>query len=136
MNKQKRWIYRPPKPPKAKVPDTVKREVEDSATKIIVGRLKPKHIKPPSDNNTFNYIVDIYSKWHQNYFYFIAKYSCPGPNAISPFFESKFARMQYIGNERFNLSYMRHTEQWFEIYSNLSVDECLKAITEEPNFLP
>ncbi|MDD5698934.1 MAG: hypothetical protein PHH77_10000 [Victivallaceae bacterium] len=136
MNKQKRWICSPPKPPKAKVPGTVKREVEDRATKIIEGILKPKHIKPPSDNNTFNYIVDIYSKWHQNYFYFIAKYSCPGPNAVSPFFESKFARMRYIGNERFNLSYMRHTEQWFEIYSNLSVDECLKAITEDPHFLP
>ena len=40
MNKQKRWIYSPPKPPKAKVPDTVKREVEDSAAKIIEGILK------------------------------------------------------------------------------------------------
>jgi hypothetical protein len=131
-----RWIYSPPKPPRANAPDTIKRKVTDKATEVIEGILKPKHIKPPSDDNTFNYIVDIYSKWHQNYFYFIAKYSCPGPNAISPFFESKFARMQYIGNEHFNLSYMRHTGQWFEIYPDLSIDECLKAIAEEPHFLP
>ncbi len=94
------------------------------------------HIKQPPVNNTFNYIVDIYSKWYRNYFYFIAKYSCPGPRAISPFFETKFARIEYINNNCYNLSYMRHTEQWWEIYTDLTIDECLKAIRDEPHFLP
>lgn len=136
MTKQSRWIYSPSKPPKAKVPDAIKRTVENKATELIESILKPKHIKLPSEDNTFNYIVDIYSKWYRNYFYFIAKYSCPEANAISPFFEPKFARMGYIGNEHFNLSYMRHTEQWFEIYPDLSIDECLKSIKEEPHFSP
>lgn len=136
IRKQKRWTYSPPKPSKAKIPDAIKCTVENKATELIESILKPKHIKPHPEDNTFNYIVDIYSKWYRSYFYFIAKYSCPSPNAISPFFESKFARMEYIGNEHFNLSYMRHTEQWWEIYPDLSVDECLDAIREEPHFLP
>jgi hypothetical protein len=40
------------------------------------------------------------------------------------------------GDERFNLSYMRHTGQWWEIYTELSLDESLDAIRDEPHFLP
>ena len=59
------------------------------------------------------------------------------PNSkIVQSFETKFARIEYINNDCFNLSYMRHTEQWWEIYTDLSIDECLKAIREEPHFLP
>lgn len=136
IKKQKSWLYSPAKPPKAKVPDAVKATVENKAAELIEGILKIKHINPPVEDSAYNYIVDIYSKWSSSYFYFIAKYACPGPNAISPFFELKFARMEYIGNERFNLSYMRHTGQWFEIYSELSIDECLKSIESEPHFMP
>jgi hypothetical protein len=98
--------------------------------------IKPQHIKPPSTDNDFNYLVDIYSKWHQNYFYFCAQYNCPSPNAISPSFEAKFARMEYVGDDKFNLSYMRHTGQWCEIYQKLPMLECLKLIAEEPYFIP
>jgi len=30
--------------------------------------LKPPHVKPPSGDERFNYIVDIYSEWYRNYF--------------------------------------------------------------------
>jgi len=44
--------------------------------------------------------------------------------------------MEYVGNDRFNLSYMRHTGKWWEIYTELTMDECFTAISEEPHFLP
>ncbi|MBT8369205.1 MAG: hypothetical protein KJP23_31310 [Deltaproteobacteria bacterium] len=31
---------------------------------------------------------------------------------------------------------MRHTGQWFEVYQNLSSDECLEHIRAEPSFQP
>jgi len=134
--RQKTWIYKPPKHPKPKVPDTIKLEVEAKARELIESILKPEHVKaPPKDKNS-NYIVDVYSKWYRNYFYFCSKYACPGPNAISPYFEAKFARLEYVGNGRFNLSYMRHTEKWWEIYFELSIDECIAVIRDEPLFLP
>lgn len=118
------------------VPDSVKRMLKEKADEIIETALKPEHIKPPPTDNGFNYLVDIYSKWYRHYFYFCAKYNCPSPNAISPSFEIKFARMEYVGNERFNLSYMRHTEQWWELYQELPMLGCLKLIVEEPHFMP
>ncbi len=134
--KRKMWIPSSPRKTKSQVPDSIKRSLNEKAGEIIENDLKPKHIKPPPTENDFNYLVDIYSKWYRNYFYFCAKYNCPSPSAISPSFETKFARMEYVGNEKFNLSYMRHTEQWCEIYQELPMFECIKIIAEEPHFVP
>jgi hypothetical protein len=134
--RQKTWIYKPPRGSKPKVPDTIKLDVEAKGREIVETILKPKHIKPPSLDKHYNYIVDIYTKWYRNYFYFCSKYACPGPNAISPYFEDKFARMEYIGNGLFNLSYMRHTGQWWQIYFDLSIDESIATIRDESLFLP
>ena len=118
------------------VPDAVKRMLKEEADDIIANVLKPEHIKPPPTDNDFNYLVDIDAKWHRHYFYFCARYNCPSPNAIAPSFETKFARLEYVGNERFKLSYMRHTEQWCELYQELPMRECLKLIAEDPYFMP
>ena len=135
-SKRKIWMPASEKRTKPKVPDSLKRILQEKADEIIETTLKPKHIKAPNPDNDFNYLVDIYSKWYRNYFYFCAKYNCPSPRAISPSFETKFARMEYIGNERFNLSYMRHTGKWWEIYQELTMLECFQHIIEEPYFHP
>lgn len=137
MAKRRRvWMYCPPKPPKPKVPDAVKAEVSTKAQQLIDEDLKPKHIAPPPKKPEFNYPTDLFTKWFQSYFYFCATYACPHPDAISPTFEVRFARMGYEGEGKFNLSYMRHTGQWWQIYSGRTVDECLALIRDEPHFLP
>jgi hypothetical protein len=114
----------------------VKREVETRAHEFVEAVLKPKHLKPAPKNADWNYLVDISTKWYRNYFYFCATYCSPGPHAIAPSFETQFARLEYVGNQQFHLSYMRHTGQWWELYTALSVEECLQAIRDEPHFLP
>jgi len=110
------WVYSSPKP---KMPDAVKVGVGAKATELVNVILKPEHIKPPPKNPKWNYVVDIYTKWHRNRFYFCAKYACPGPNALSLFFDTGFARLEYAGGvgrqSRFNLSCKRHTGKWWEI---------------------
>jgi hypothetical protein len=134
--RQNRWISSPSRPTRPRVTDNVKADVERKAAELVEKVLKPQHIKPPPEDVRFNYIVDIYTRWHGNYFYFCAKYHSPGPNAISPFFEVKFARLEYVGGSHFNLSFMRHTGQWVEVYTDCSLDECLSAIREDAFFQP
>jgi hypothetical protein len=129
-------VFSPLPQSKLKVPENIKTEVEQKALALVDGTLKPNHVKPPPAEESWNYIIDIYTKWYRNYFYFCAKYRVPGPNAISPFFEAKFARMEYLGDNLFNLAYMRHTEEWFEIYAGLSVDQCIEAVKDNPAFYP
>lgn len=135
--KQKVWSFRPPRSPKPEVPENVKIEVETKAKECVESFLKPKYIKSrPEDEPLSIFTLDIYTKWYRNYFFFYEKYGSHGLNVIAAFLETKFARMEYAGDGLFNLSYMRHTGQWLEIYTGLSVDECLAAVKDDPHFLP
>jgi hypothetical protein len=129
------WNIRPSKKT-VTVPASIKAEVEKKARDLIENVLKPKHVLPPKKDERFNYISDIGAKWYRNYFYFFSTYSCPGPNALSPTFEAKFARMEYLGMNRFALYFMRHTGEWVGIYDSLSVDACMKATQDDPWFTP
>ncbi len=132
----KAWMFNPGKKPKVSLPGTLKDEVDTKAKELIETVLKPKHVQPPPDDAKFNYITDITTKWLGSKCYFISIYACPGPNAISPSFEAKFARMEHVGDGKFTLSFMRHTEQWVQLYDRLTVDECMKAIKDDPWFVP
>lgn len=133
---QYQWVYSPRKPAPPKVPEALKHRVETEANELIESVLKPRYIQPPPENLQFNYLVDLYSKWRGCYFYFCSKYASPGPYAISPFFDDKFARLEYIGRDRFNLAYMRYTGQWIEIFGDQTLDECLAAVRDDPWFHP
>jgi len=114
----------------------LKQEVNQKAGDLIENVLKPKHVQTPPKGHQLNYLVDITTKWLGSKCYFTGVYRSPGPHAISPTFETKFARMEYVGNGQFALSFMRHTGQWVRLYDALSVDECLKAIQDDPWFVP
>ena len=132
-NKMKGWFYNP-KP--ASVPENIRIEIEIKAKSLIEGDLKKKHIKGKNPDNDFNYIADIYYRWIGKRFYLCSKYNCPPPNTISLSFESRFARLEYIGDDKFQLFFMMHTEEWINLYQDVSLEEAFKAIKEDPYFMP
>ena len=134
--KRKAWMIRPAKKPTSSLSDSFKAEVQTKATALIEDVLKPRYVQPPPKDVQFNYIIDIGAKWYRNFFYFVSTYACPGPNALSPTFESKFARMEPLGGARFALYFMRHTGEWVGLYDALSLEESLKAIQDDQWFVP
>jgi hypothetical protein len=133
---QKGWVYVGAKSSKSTVPESLKCEVTEKANLLVETILKPAYIKPPPKNADWNYLIDIYTKWYRGKFYFCGKYCSPGPNAIAPGFEMNFARLEYVGGQRFNLAYLRHTGQWGEIYEGQTLEECLALIKNDPAFQP
>ena len=131
MGLRARRSRRPPK-----VPEALKREVETKANALVESVLKPLHVKEPGPDPQLNYIESLYTKWYHSYFYFCAHYIVAGPYAMMPSFEHKFARLTYIGGGRFSLAAMRHTEEWMEIFPDLTLDECLASIRDDPWFHP
>ena len=113
----------------------LKQEVNQKASDLIENALKPRHVQPPQGKQ-LNYLVDITTKWLGSTCYFISIYRSPGPHAVSPTFETKFAKMEYVGDGKFALSFMRHTGQWVGLYDAFTVNECLKAIQDDPWFQP
>ena len=129
--RKKTWIYSPPNPPKTKpkISEHMKQYLPKKGDEIVEKIFKPEYLKPVPENLTINHIVDIYTKWYRNCFYFCVKYQCP-PQSYSAFFESKFVKFEYIGDEKFQYSYMRHTGRWIPT-SKMTMDECLKHVTSE-----
>ena len=145
----KTWMLPTPtqRTPKAAVSDRIKADLDAKAKKLVEDVLKPKYVKPPPMKPRFNYITDVWLKWIGSTLYFGTTYTCPGPTAISPSFEAKFARMEHvdpsgqqafgerhIGSGRFALSYMRHNDKWWRLFSSLTADECLDAIENDGHF--
>jgi len=125
---KKTWMPAPQKKSKSQVPDNLRAEVQTKANELVESVLKPKHIQPPPKGHHFNFITDIGTKWVGSSFYFGATYACPGPNAIKPSFEARFARLEYVGGNRFNLAYMRHTGKWIELFAGMTLQQCLDEI--------
>jgi hypothetical protein len=128
------WIVRPTRPKKSAIPDSLKAQVSAKANELVELVLRPRFIQPPPKKPRFNYITDVAAKWHGSSLYFVSTYACPGPTAISPTFEAKFARMEFVGGGMFSLSFMRHTGKWVVLHERLSLGECLDSIRDDPWF--
>lgn len=123
---------------KGAVPETVKYALTQRTQQLIKDKFKPGiPIQAEAGKKLgFNYIVDIYTMWRGRYFYIIAKYLHPRENANTEYFEVRTTRMEYIGNQGFNLAYMRHTDQWSEVFQGLTMAECLETIEKVELFWP
>ena len=128
------WVYDPHGIPS----EAGKKRIAAQADALIETTLKPRYVKPPSAEPQFNYITDLNTRWRGNYLYFCATYQVAGPGADPGVaaFETRFARLEYTGPNRFNLAFMRHTGRWVELYQGLTLEESLDSIRDEAWFQP
>lgn len=133
----KQWVWSPSSRASSPTLDAAtKTQVEAKAQDLIDKELKPRHVEPPPVDARFNYLTDLTLKWHGSTLFLVANYACPGPNALSPSFESRFARLKPADGGRFDLDFMRHTGQWVPLHQGLTLDQCLEAIRDDPWFTP
>jgi len=132
--RKKTWTYGPAKSKKikSKAPEELMQYLQKKGDEIVEKIFKPEYLLNVSEEETLNQIVDIYAKWHRSSFYFCVKYKCP-PDAHRQFFENKFVRLEYLGNDEFQYSHMRYTGKWNPTFK-MTTDECLKHVTSEVPF--
>jgi hypothetical protein len=124
------WGRTPTRQTKPTVPDSLKKEVQTKANDLVETVLKSKYIQPPPKKPEFNFPIELWTKWYRGFFYFGSTWASPFPNQGDSTFEVRFARLEYVGESRFNLAYFRHTEEWWTIFNGLTLDECLKSIED------
>ena len=131
---KKYWVRSNIQTIKAKPSESEKREIADSFVLLFESFKKQYISKTP--NKEYNYTVDIYSKWYQNYFYLCEKIEPGRLNNLIEGVEKKFVRLTYTGKNKFDLSYFRHTGQWELVTQDLTLDECKEMILSVPVFHP
>lgn len=95
--------------------------------------LKPRFL-PAITPTTFNYPVDIQGKWHGSKYRFLQRYRSGFAENLGEEFDAPFARIDWIGRDKFDVQWHRHTGQWFPVYQNLTLKAALNAI-ETSEFL-
>ena len=131
----KEWVWvQTGIPPKCKLSKWQKEALKAKADKFVQDYYKATFIRPPPEDARFNYIVDFSTEWHGAYLRFIARYACPGPNAISPFFETAFARLGYFRNDAWSLWARRHNDQWIVLDHQIALEECFEHMRNNPWF--
>ncbi len=85
-------------------------------------------------NKKQNYIVDFYSKFYRGFFYLCATYKAEYEERIHDEFENKFARLEFVEPNKYNLAYYRHTGQWWTVENDVMAEYCFKNIKDNPLF--
>jgi len=122
-----------PKPPKNTLPKAKKEQLL-AQVRAFVAENFTAHIQPPPKDHQFNYVTDYFTKWHGPYIVIVAKYACPGPNALSPGFDAPLARLGYFPSERFSLWARRHNDEWLALDDGITLDECFERMKNDPWF--
>ena len=131
----KKYFTNPPKASlKVKLTELGKKNIKDDFQPLVESFKKQCILKNP--NKEFNYLIDIYSKWYQNYFYLCEKYKSEHSNRLADEFEVKIIRLKYTGKNLFDFSYFRHTGQWHLLAKGLTLDDCKEMILSNPVFQP
>jgi hypothetical protein len=104
--------------------------------KFVVEVLRPRFLPKIRRNAEFNYPIAIYGKWHGDKYRFITRFRSDDPRSIEPEFEAPFTRLEYVGRDRFDLSYLRHTGQWFCLFRSVSLAKALELIEGQGHFHP
>ena len=124
------WQPKPPKPPaKPHVADDV-REAVDAQAALVVAAVKKRGSKRPK-SPLFNWSEDLFTRWHRDALYFV--FVMRTPHGRPPTFESHAARMEHVGNGKFNLA-VPMRRGWNTVMRNSTPEECLKRIAEFVHF--
>ncbi|MGG6294056.1 hypothetical protein ACQ4M4_06495 [Leptolyngbya sp. AN02str] len=126
-NRKRKWIYAPSKAkqPKPKVPEPTKALIQQQFDELIESCYKPRYLNPPRPDSSFSSLTDIFGKWYRNYFYICGMHTRSEDDESSQTQEFRFARYEYVGPDQFNIAYMRHTGQWWQIGSDRTLEQCL-----------
>lgn len=119
----------PKPPPKPKVADDILEAVDAQAAQVVAA-LKKRFCKKPKTPK-FNWCDNIFTRWHRDALYFVAVMRTP--QGRPPTFETHAARMEHVGNGKFNLA-VPMRRGWNTVMRSATPEACLKEISESVYF--
>jgi len=123
-----RWVLvRKPKGRGPAIPEGEKIRVTAAGQRLIDEFLKPRFL-PSIQPTEFNYPVDIRGKWHGANYRLIQRFRSGFADNLGEEFDSPFARLDWIGRDRFDVQWHRHTGEWHCLYRGLSLEQAIETL--------
>ena len=122
-----RWVYVGGRSGN-KPSDAERQAITAACERFIEDVLRPRFL-PEVRPTEFNYCVEIFGKWHGTKYRLLQRFRNDRPDRYSEReFISPFARLEYVGRDLFDLSYFRHTQQWWPVDRGVTLDEALALL--------
>ncbi|MHA1108277.1 MAG: DUF3024 domain-containing protein [Alphaproteobacteria bacterium] len=116
-----------------------KAAVATAGERFVAEVLEPRFL-PEIRPTAFNYPVDIFGKWRGSKYSFIQRYRSGFPENLGEEFNAPFTRLDHVEERldetRFNVMWHRHTGQWWQLHSEVTLEEALRLIETEPMLQP
>jgi hypothetical protein len=132
MMRQRQWVQTGRS---GRLSEAEKITIAAACQQLIDEVLKPRFL-PVIHPTKFNYPIDIHGKWHGTRYRFIQRYRSGFPENLNEEFDAPFTRLDWVGRDRFDVQWHRHTGAWFCLYRSLSLTEALKAIETDGHLHP
>lgn len=117
------------------MPEHEKQMVIAACDRFIRELLQPKFL-PEIVPTEWNYPVSIHGRWHGGRFRFVRRFRSDRPDAIASEFDAPFARIEWVEPGLFDVSYHRHTGEWWKLFRRVRLEEALHLIETEPLLQP
>jgi hypothetical protein len=121
---------RKPLKPTAAFSAAEKASVTAACERLIDEFLKPRFL-PAIRPTQFNYPVDIVGKWHGAKYRFIQRYRSGFQENLGEEFDAPFARLDWIGRDRFDIQWHRHTGEWYRLHRGLNLVDAIEALRSD-----
>jgi hypothetical protein len=118
-----------------------KRAIIDACETFIREVLKPRFLREitPAEEiamTDWNYVIDIHGAWTAGRYRFMQRYRSAFPHNRGYEFGAPFARIDRMGPDQFDIKWMRHTGQWWPVYSGKTLAEALHILETDPVLRP
>jgi hypothetical protein len=129
----KMWL---PNTPRPVLPDEAeKRAIIAACEALIRDMLKPR-LLPEIRPTEWNYPIDIRGVWKGGRYRFIKRFRSGFAENRGEEFDSPFARIDRMGPDNFDIYWMRHTGQWWQLYTGKPLAEALHIVATDPVLRP
>jgi hypothetical protein len=116
-----------------------KATISATCERFIAEKLKPRFL-PEVRPTQFNYPIDIFGTWRGSKYSFITRYRPGFPDNLGEEFDSAFTRLDHVEESfeqsRFDVMWHRHTGQWWQLHSSVTLEKALRLIKTEPHLQP
>ena len=128
-------VKEPRKPRPAKLSLAEQQSIVAACEGFIETVLKPRFL-PAIRPTEYNYPINIHGDWRAGRYRFMQRFRSGMQHNAGFEFDAPFTRIDYKGPDKFDVYWMRHTGQWWQLYWGLTLDEAFRMILEDPNLHP
>ena len=89
--------------------------------------LKPRFL-PEIKPTEWNYVIDIHGAWAAGRYRFMQRYRSGMEDNRGEEFDAPFARIDRMGQDRFDIYWMRHTGKWWRLHVGVTLVEALRIL--------